>query len=225
LPGQHFARTRQAIPASGIAAMALLCSIGATQAQTGCAQSPGDYVVIEVKWDDPIGGLAIRTGPDGNSERRGVIPSSGVGVAVGECVQSGWCEVSYQCIAGWSLSARYLAPRFRRLYRVSGVSAADPEGLNVRSGPHNTYAPKGRIPYDGANVIVHVCQPSPLDGTDWCLVTYGQNSGWAAGRYLTPIPASSPSPSPSPPPTPSPGPSSVPLNPTSPACQKYPNLC
>lgn len=231
LIGQHCARGPQAFAAWVIASIASLCTGAAADAQAPCQRSAGDHVVIDVRWEDPIGGLAIRAIASSSGERLGIIPSSGIGIAVGECTQSGWCRVNYQCSAGWALAARYLAPRVRRLYRVAGVSPADPDGLNMRAGPHYSYPAKGHIPYDSSDVIVHVCQPSPEDGSPWCLVTQRDNSGWVAGQFVTPIAAapSVPSPPPvsSPPPAPSPSPTapSPPADPISRACQMYPNLC
>ena len=213
-----------------IVAIAALCTGERAGAQPTCPSSGGDHVVIDVRFEDPIGGLAIRSAASSASDRLGIIPASGVGVAIGECTPGGWCRVDYQCIAGWALAARYLAPRARRLYRVSGVSAADPDGLNVRTGPHYSYPAKEHIPYDGTDVIVHVCEASPNDGAPWCLATYANVSGWVAAQFVTPIPAAAPPPVSPPPPVTSPPPPPSPISPPasdplSRACQLYPNLC
>ena len=225
-----------------LTALTMSSAFGPATAQGNCGHPNGDHVVIEVKWEDPIGGLAVRDGPNGGANRLGIIPASGTGIGVGQCQDNGWCQVKYACVSGWSLLARFLAPRLRRLNRVTGVSPDDPEGLNVRVGPHQTYPAKVRIPYNGTDVIKHICQPSPNDRTEWCLVTYRDNSGWVAGRFLTavatpsPVPSSGPNPGPSPAPKvdplpdpkvePNPGPSSGPApGPSSRACQLFPNLC
>jgi uncharacterized protein YraI len=141
-------------------------------------------VVVKVKWGDAIGGLAVRSAPDGNAERLEVIPATGSGIGVSNC-RAGWCQVKHACASGWA-SAAFLSPRTSEIYRVTGVSANDPQGLNVRTGPAYTYATRGQgIPYNGTDVIVHTCQPSPNDQTNWCLVTYRGSSGWVAGRFLT----------------------------------------
>jgi hypothetical protein len=103
--------------------------------------------------------------------------------------------VTFECVTGWSLAAHYLAPRDQRLYRVTNVSPDDPEGLNVRSGPGAAYSPKGNIPYNGDGIVLHDCQAD----SGWCLVTYGEVSGWASRQFLAPNgvdPAPAPLPSP-----------------------------
>jgi uncharacterized protein YraI len=164
--------------------------------QPSCSHPHGNYVVVDVKWEDPIGGLAVRTGPNAGEKREGVIPTdgTGIGVEVEKCTQSGWCPVRYKCYSGWSLLAKYLAIRERRLQRVVNVSASDPDGLNVRSGPHHTYPVKAHISYRSTDLIKHICEPSPVDGSEWCLVTQNEKSGWVSGKYLAPSEASIPPP-------------------------------
>jgi uncharacterized protein YraI len=200
----------------------IFIGIGLNSALAACAPS-GDYVVIDVKWNDPIGGLAIRSAPNDSASLRGIIPPAGTGIGIGQCRDTGWCEVHYQCTSGWSFLARYLAPRVRRLYRVVDVSANDPEGLNLRDGPGAKFSEVARIPYSEADLIVHYCE----EDAGWCFVSYGQNYGWAAQRFLaavgaTPVPTPQPLPVPPPsaptPPPPQPSPDSR-------ACQMFPNLC
>ena len=217
-----------------LTALAILSGSSPATAQGSCGHPHGDHVVIEVKWEDPIGGLAVRDGPNGNANRQGIIPAAGTGIGVGQCQDNGWCQVKYTCLSGWSLLARFLAPRMRRLNSVTGVSPNDPEGLNVRAGPHQTYQATAKIPFDGTGIVKHTCQPGPNDRTEWCLVTHRDNSGWVAGRFLTAAAPSSPAPPPDPNPAPSPdpkvdpnpGPSAGPVpGPSSRACQLFPNLC
>jgi uncharacterized protein YraI len=221
-------------------ATGMACFISAAaEAQNGCGHPHGDHVVIEVKSDDPIGGLAVRSGPNAKAERRGIIPAVGTGIGVGRCEDSGWCEVKYQCLTGWSLSARYLAPRARRVSQVTGVSPADPDGLNVRTGPSPSTPVSHHIPYNSAGIVRHTCEAAN-DSTQWCLVTFNGRSGWTAGRYLQEMTVAT-SPSTVPPPVVQPVPTSVvsqpapaslpappstsPLDPTSRACRLFPNLC
>jgi uncharacterized protein YraI len=206
--------------------------------QARCGHPYGDYVVIDVRWEDPIGGLAVRMGPSSAETKLGTIPAdgTGIGVDVEGCTQSGWCRVKYRCLNGWSLLARYLALRSRRLQRVTQVSATDPQGLNVHSGPHYTFPVRNHISYNSSDVIKHVCQPSPKDGSEWCLVTQNDRSGWVASRFLAPGDSPNPPPpsrgDPGPPPPPSrgdPGPPApppvTPPPPNSRACLLFPNLC
>jgi len=143
----------------------------------------GDYVVVDVKWADPDGGLHIRATPDPASPVLGVIPGNAVGLDVGIC-QGGWCQIKYACQAGW-VNAQYIALRANVLRRVVGVSPSDPDGLNLRAGPHFTYPSTAAIPYNATALTLHTCQPSPKDQSSWCLVTFDQFSGWVSGRFLS----------------------------------------
>lgn len=148
-----------------------------------CRAAQGDYVVVNVHWGDQDGGLVIRASPNRESAATAVIPMAGINIGVGEC-QSGWCRVKYGCDTGWS-SANYLAQRSTQLYKVTGVSPSDREGLNIRTEPRSNSDVASAIPHNGVDIVVHVCQPSPHDQTSWCLVTYLASSGWVAGRFLT----------------------------------------
>jgi uncharacterized protein YraI len=212
--------------------MAILVVSNPAWSQNSCGIEPrGNYTVINVKSDDPIGGLAVREAPSSSAGRRGVIPASGVGVSIGRCRTDGWCEVDYGCLSGWSLAARFLAPVMNRNYRVDGVSSSDPDGLNLRASPRPSSAINGHLRYDDTHVIVHACEASSEDHTDWCLVTSGRSMGWAAGRFLEPDRLSSPLPAPPPIISLGPGPSApAPISGSDPgktpqACQMYPDLC
>ena len=170
-------------------------------ASSDCEIRSGDSVVVNIGRDDPIGGLAVRAAPSPQAPIKTVIPAEGTGVAIGSCHGDGWCEVTFECVRGWSLAARYLAPRDQRLYRVTNVSPNDPEGLNIRSGPGLAYSPKGNIPYNGDGIVLHDCQ---ADGR-WCLVTYGEISGWSARQLLAPTTTNALEPAPAPLPTPTRG--------------------
>jgi clan AA aspartic protease (TIGR02281 family) len=166
-----------------ISLLAVLHMSPTAHASSDCENRSGDSVVINVGREDPIGGLAVRAAPNPQAQIKAVIPAAGTGVAIGSCHGNGWCEVTFECVTGWSRAAHYLAPRDQRLYRVTNVSPKDPEGLNIRSGPGATYSPKGNIPYNGDGIVLHDCQ---ADG-GWCLVTYGEISGWASRQYLAPM--------------------------------------
>jgi uncharacterized protein YraI len=148
-----------------------------------CRNVSGDYVVINIGWEDSIGGLAIRADSNRQAPIKGVIPAAGTGIDIGSCRENGWCEVRYECVAGWSRADHFLAPRATRLHQVANVSPNDPEGLNIRSGPGKAYLSTGNIPYDGVGIVLHACQAD----RNWCLVTYGKASGWVAQRLLRPM--------------------------------------
>lgn len=143
-----------------------------------CTHAHGDHVVVGMPWNE--GGLELRSAP-GNGDVQGVIPPTGVGIGVGDCVDN-WCEVEFGCQSGWADST-FLLPRSEALRRVTGVRPSDPEGLNVRTGPHYNYPVFGSIPHN-AKVVEHICQESPYEASQWCLITYQNQSGWVSDRYL-----------------------------------------
>jgi uncharacterized protein YraI len=181
-----------------ISLLGVLQTSSIAHASADCESRSGNSVVVNIGREDPIGGLAIRAAPNPQAPIKTVIPAAGTGVAIGSCHGDGWCEVTFECVRGWSLATRYLAPRDQRLYHVTNVSPNDPEGLNVRSGPGLAYSPKGNIPYNGDGIVLHDCQ---ADGR-WCLVTYGEISGWSSRQLLAPMTVAEESaPAPLPPPT------------------------
>lgn len=147
-----------------------------------CNSSGGDYIVKNVKFSDPVGGLMVRSAPRASAAGLGVIPAEATGIAVDTC-QGGWCQVRYSCLSGWS-SASFLDQRSRNLYRVTGVAASDRDGLNMRVSPGFNSTKTGSIPYNATDVVMHACEAVPNDQT-WCLATYANRSGWVAQRFLS----------------------------------------
>jgi uncharacterized protein YraI len=147
----------------------------------GCEGAVGDEVVIGVKWGDSDGGLMVRAAPSVAAGKRGTIPADAVGVRRDEC-QGNWCRVTYRCLTGWA-SAQFLSSRQANLSNVLGVRPDDPDGLNVRAGPGMTYSVKGSIPYDATNLVRHTCETNT--GTEWCLVSYRETSGWVSRHFLS----------------------------------------
>jgi uncharacterized protein YraI len=149
-----------------------------------CADRRGDFVIVGVLFDDADNGLRIRSSPSRTAGTTGIIPRDATGLTVDSCNEH-WCRVRYGCQSGWA-GRRFLSTRANEMMRVVGVSPADPEGLNVRTGPGPNYPTNGDgIPHNATDVIRHVCQPSPSDQTQWCLVTHSGESGWVAGRFLS----------------------------------------
>lgn len=148
-----------------------------------CERPHGDYVTVKVAWDDPDKGLLIRAAPGNAAEVKGVIPPAATGLDVSNC-QGEWCQVKYRCQSGWA-GSRFLSTRANELHRVVGVGPNDPDGgLNLRTGPGSSFPKTSLIPFNADDVIVHVCQPATGPGS-WCLVTYHDNSGLVAHRFLT----------------------------------------
>jgi uncharacterized protein YraI len=150
-----------------------------------CEKVTGDDVIVDVRFGDPDGGLVVRAEPSILGDRLGTIPSDGVGVRREECdASSNWCKVRYECLAGW-VSAHFLSSRQSHVFRVVGVSANDRDGgLNVRTGPGVSFSVTGTVPYNATNVVRHNCEVK--NGQEWCLISSGTISGWAARRYLGP---------------------------------------
>src|SRR3982074_2681973 len=65
-----------------LTALATFSTSGPATAQGNCGHPNGDHVVIEVKWEDPIGGLAVRDGPNGGANGLGTRQASGTGSGV-----------------------------------------------------------------------------------------------------------------------------------------------
>jgi uncharacterized protein YraI len=92
------------------------------------------------------------------------------------------------------------------MYAIINTTAGP---LNLRSGPGSNYSVVTAIP-KGEIVLVTEY------GAEWCAVSWGEWSGYAATRYLnfnvniTPEPSESPTPTPTPTPTPKPTPTPTP---------------
>jgi hypothetical protein len=150
-----------------------------------CGPGSGDHVVISIRLDDSDGGLVVREQARSQSIGRHTIPPNGTDVRItGEC-DTQWCPVECKSlnVKGWS-ARRYLSPRADTLNFVTGSNPAEPRAMNIRTGPHHTCRSAGLLPYGSRDVILHWCQPSPIDGSSWCRVTFGGRSGWIANGYL-----------------------------------------
>jgi SH3-like domain-containing protein len=141
-----------------------------------CDDPGGNYVVTNVRWDDPEG-LNVREMPNIGGHIMGSLKANTTGLTVGAC-DHGWCQV--QCkslgLSGWSRD-RYLALRSSVLYSVKGISQAA-LGLAIRNGPDRTCTATSYVPYDGRDVTIHSCQVSRNGSSEWCLITHESGSGW-----------------------------------------------
>ena len=153
-----------------------------------CGAADGSYVVVNIRHDDGDYGLMIREAPNLNAPGR-PIPPNATGVTVsGACnpeEPNSWCQV--QCgslsLKGWSRS-RYLRPRDQALYTVTRTNPTQPDGLTVRSGPHQSCRSTGVLPYQSMDVVEDWCQRSPIDQTFWCRITFENVSGWILDGFL-----------------------------------------
>ena len=147
-----------------------------------CGQPDGDYIVVNIRWDDADRGLVVRDAGSMQGIQLGVIPPNGTEIKVPPC-DTEWCQVQCGGLKGWSRK-RYLSPRSLALRTVTGIAADDPHGLSVRTGPHPTCRSVGSLPPQGRDVILHGCEASPIDRSTWCRVTYKNFSGWVPDGYL-----------------------------------------
>lgn len=166
----------------GCAAVALFLASSFSYAD--CEKS-GDYVVVNVPANDPVRGLNVRKSAAPSSMSLGVIPWNGIGIDILSCNESnGWCLVCYGNLKGWSLMAKYLAPRTHRLVQVVGVSPNDGAGLVGRAGPSIRHSAITHFRFYDKGLIKHACEKNST-GTEWCLVSLGRKSGWVASDFLT----------------------------------------
>lgn len=150
-----------------------------------CGNVDGEYVVTNVRWGDPDGGLNVRASPDIKSSVIGVLPPNATQMKVfGEC-KSGWCSVECSSLKlkGWSRD-RYLGERTSVLSGVTGIRE-ESKVLSVRNGPDGSCSAVEAIPYNAKDVIIHSCQESPYGRSRWCLVTYDKLSGWVPLEHLS----------------------------------------
>jgi SH3-like domain-containing protein len=143
--------------------------------------SDGDYVVTNVRGDDPDHGLNVRSDPDVAGSVWGVLAPNTTELTVGTC-RNGWCEVQCKGLKGWSRD-RYLSLRADVLYSVTGLDKAR-LGLPVRNGPDQTCSAVAFLSYDARDVVIHACQ-TPRLGSKWCLITHERRSGWVPLESLS----------------------------------------
>jgi SH3-like domain-containing protein len=147
-----------------------------------CGETDGNYVVINVRSDDPDHGLNVHASPAINGLIVGILKPNSTDLKVGSC-DSGWCEVECKAVKGWSRD-RYLGLRTSVLYNVTGISQAA-IGLAARNGPDQICSAIASIPYNGRDVIIHSCQYGQDGSSRWCLITYNNRSGWVPIENLS----------------------------------------
>jgi SH3-like domain-containing protein len=147
-----------------------------------CGQPNGQYVVTNVFWDDPVTGLNVRQTASVAGIVNGILPPNATQLRA-NCGPN-WCEVECQNkhLTGWS-NQRYLKLRSETLQHVTG---SDHSAVSVRNGPDQKCSITGWVPWDGRDLIKHSCQPDAA-GNNFCLVTYGDQTGWVDGNRLTPV--------------------------------------
>ena len=102
-----------------------------------------------------------------------------------------WCKVRHPSIyTGW-VSARYIAPQYRTLYREPSigkryrvVNIRSNDTLNVRSNAGVYNRKIDELYYRATNIKVIRCKYTP-QGNKWCKVSHPSiYSGWVSARYL-----------------------------------------
>ena len=154
--------------------------------RTSCPAFDGGWSVQNIRTNDT---LFVRAGTSSNTRAIGELPFNGNGVHLGSCSSSGWCEVTYGCISGYSFG-KYLrnglggqpASQFANVYHV--VNHPLNEKLNVRSGPGTQYDVVAELPPTATGINVSDCQIEANYSMRWCAVQWQGISGWAYGKYL-----------------------------------------
>jgi hypothetical protein len=147
-----------------------------------CGHPEGDYIVVNIRWDDADHGLVVRDAGSMQGIQLGVIAPNTTDIIVPPC-DTEWCQIQCKGLKGWSRK-RYLSPRSLSLREVTGIPPGDPHGLSVRTGPHRTCRSVGSLPAQGRDVILHGCEASPAERSTWCRITYKNLSGWVPDGYL-----------------------------------------
>ncbi len=63
------------------------------------------------------------------------------------------------------------------------IVVSDPRGLNLREGPHVSYAVKAVLPE--GDVVEILDLPKDVEVPDWALVETGAGTGWVNTNFLT----------------------------------------
>jgi SH3-like domain-containing protein len=171
---------RETPPPSGGGGLAICVRPDEESVAYSCGYPEGDHVAINIRFDDADRGLVIRSRADISGIQVGLIPPNGTDILVGTC-ENDWCPVQCKDRKGWSRK-RYLSPRPVALRPVKGINPNDPQGLEVRSGPHPTCQAVGALRSNGREVILHGCEA--IDGSSWCRVTFNRFSGWVPSENL-----------------------------------------
>jgi uncharacterized protein YraI len=157
-------------------------------AASSCGEVDDDYIVTNVSWNDADGGLNVRSQPSLSGAKLGVLPFNGTGIKITSCVTGTdgkrWCasECGANGLRGW-VNANYVALRSGSLYSVVGVSDRD-TGLKIRDGPDITCNPENTAPPNSKDIVLHLCQRSSDNVSQWCLITYKDSTGWVPYRSL-----------------------------------------
>jgi uncharacterized protein YgiM (DUF1202 family) len=118
--------------------------------------------------------LNLRSGPSANNSILLVMPA-GASVQTTGAMQNGFTQLTYQGTTGWAAS-QYLSSGGTS----SGTTAIVVDGaLNLRSGPSTSDSVVAVMP-DGAEVTV-----TGAAQNGFYPVTYGNQSGWAFGEFLS----------------------------------------
>jgi SH3-like domain-containing protein len=138
----------------------------------------GDWVVVGIPLNDSDRvTLTIRDKPDGAQLAH--IPANATDASVGQCEEN-WCRIQCARVSGVARQ-KYLSPRTSQLHGVlANVSGG---AVGVRAGPHRSCRARITVSPD-RNVILHGCERSPSDQTEWCRVTYNGVSGWIPQAQL-----------------------------------------
>lgn len=152
-----------------IASLLLSLNCSTVQAFTG----PSTYAVVWVKSADS---LRLRAGPSTGYKILKNIPFNAINVKnLGERTSSGWCQVQYLGVKGWS-ACKYLGESSgARYYSSHGYTGS----LKFYKQASSTSAVAGTLPeyatgIEGLDACVNT----------WCRICYDGKLGWVQRKYL-----------------------------------------
>lgn len=151
------------------ASLLLSLNYSAAQAFTG----PSTYAVVWVKSADS---LRLRAGPATRYKILKNIPFNAINVKnLGERTSSGWCQVQYLRVKGWS-ACKYLGESSgARYYSAHGYTGS----LKFYKQASSKSAVAGTLPeyatgIEGLDACVAI----------WCRIRYDGKQGWVQRKYL-----------------------------------------
>lgn len=97
-----------------------------------------------------------------------------------EALEDQTVQAGSEPVAEAAVSREDPAPEFPK---YSQIVVSAPQGLNLREGPHVSYAVKAVLP-DG-DVVEILDLPKDVEVPDWALVETGAGIGWVNTHFLT----------------------------------------
>jgi uncharacterized protein YgiM (DUF1202 family) len=157
-----------------------LVAVGAPSDAAAAAFAVGDEVVVNTD------ALNLRGGAGTANQVVAVLETGAIGTITDGPIASGdydWYELSVTGVgSGWAAGA-FLAAAESGVFPVDSVVVVNTDALNVRSGAGTSHDIVTTL-FAGDQATV-TGSPIAADGYDWYPITSGDQTGWAAGDFLT----------------------------------------